>query len=536
MEIFAISGLANGIVALGFGILVFLKKSRSLVNVLFFLMTLALSIWSFGYWQWMSSSDADTAIFWVRILSIGSLLIPVFFYHWIIVILKKIHGINKFILLLSYLFVLVSLFFSFSEYFIVDVEQKLFFLFWPNPGVIYTLYLLIVYIGLILYSLYLLISRYLSSVGEHKYQILYIILGAVFGFGGGLTNFFLWYDIHIPPYGNFLVALFPLLLGYSIVKYRFFNIKTVATEILVVFILITLLIQLLLSNSLFEIILRGIFLILVAVFGYLLIRSVYQEVEHREEIERLAKDLEKANVRLRELDRLKSEFVSIASHQLRSPLTSIKGYASLIMDGSFGEVSKSICEAVGKIFDSSGLMMTSIQDFLDVSKIEQGKMDYKYEVFDVKDLAKLVVEELRPTALKKDLLLSFNLIEKGIYPIKADYNKMKQVLNNLVDNSIKYTKKGSVTVYVSKKEEGKKVLIIVSDTGIGISKETLPKLFDKFVRSPNANSVNVSGTGLGLYVVKKMVEAHKGKVWAESEGEGSGTVFYVELNTHEEAT
>ena len=534
MEIFAISALINGIVALGFGTLVFFKNSKALINVLFFLMTLALTLWAFSYWQWMSSGDATTAIFWVRVLSIGSLLIPVFFFHWVLAVLKEIRGVKKIVLVFAYVFVLASLSFSFSQYFIVDVEQKLYFRFWPNPGIVYTLYFFVIYIGLILYSLYLLIARFLTSVGERKNQILYIILGAIFGFGGGLSNFFLWYDIPIPPYGNFLVVLFPFFLSYSIVKYHFFNIKTIATEILVVFILITLFIQILLANSLFEMILRGTFFTLVAILGYLLIQSVYREVQTREEIEMLAEDLEKANVRLKELDRLKSEFVSIASHQLRSPLTSIGGYASLILEGSFGEVSKAVKEAVKKIFDSSGLMMTSVGDFLDVSRIEQGKMDYHFEIFDIRKLTELVVEELRPTAQKKGLALSFNTSENGRYNIKADYSKIKQVLNNLIDNAIKYTVKGSVTVGVSKKEESKKVLIAIADTGMGISKETLSKLFDKFVRARNANTVNVTGTGLGLYVVKEMIKAHKGKVWAESDGEGSGATFYVELNSHQD--
>ena len=94
--------------------------------------------------------------------------------------------------------------------------------------------------------------------------------------------------------------------------------------------------------------------------------------------------------------------------------------------------------------------------------------------------------------------------------------------------------KGSITAHISRKDEGKKVLIAISDTGIGIPKETLPKLFDKFVRSRNANSVNISGTGLGLFVVKEMIKAHKGKVWVESEGEGSGATFYVELDIYKE--
>jgi len=118
-------------------------------------------------------------------------------------------------------------------------------------------------------------------------------------------------------------------------------------------------------------------------------------------------------------------------------------------------------------------------------------------------------------------------IMKQLLFATTNEGKIKEIVSNFIDNAIKYTEKGSVKVYMAKKES--MLRLSVKDSGVGISKDTLPRLFDRFVRARNANEVNVSGSGLGLYVAKQLVEGHKGKIWAESEGEGKGSTFYVEL-------
>ena len=359
-------------------------------------------------------------------------------------------------------------------------------------------------------------------------QILYILFGALIGFGGGLTNFPLWYDVPIPPYGNFLVAVFPFLLGYSVIKHHLFDLKAIASEILVFFIVIVLLVETVLSNSVTETVLRGGFLLISAIIGYLLIQSVYREVESRQEIERLATNLEKANVRLKELDQLKSEFLSLATHQLRSPLAAIKGYASLIMEGSFGVAPKAIQEAAGKIFQSSQGLVQIVEDFLNISRIEQGKMKYEMTPLELNKLIEEVVGELLPNVERAKLKISFNTDNQGPYKTNADPGKIRQVFGNLIDNSIKYTKEGSISVSLSKPSP-QTLLVKVSDTGVGMEKETIDKLFEKFSRAKDANQTNTAGTGLGLYVAREMVKAHSGKLWAESEGKGKGSTFLVEL-------
>ncbi len=238
-------------------------------------------------------------------------------------------------------------------------------------------------------------------------------------------------------------------------------------------------------------------------------------------------ELEVSNDRLRNLDQLKTEFVSIASHQLRAPVTAIKGYASLILEGSFGTVPASLDEAVSRIFSSSKYMASSIDDFLNVSRIEQGKMKYDLKSFDVTSMVKQTYTEFLPIAEKKKLQLIFT--ETGVIDAHADEGKAKQVITNILDNSLKYTLKGSVIISMSKDESRKKVVIVIQDTGVGISKEDREKLFTKFARASNANTANVQGTGLGLFVAREMARAMGGDIRLESEGVGKGTKSTIEL-------
>jgi signal transduction histidine kinase len=532
-NIFAISALINGIVSITFGILVISKNWRDRMNQIFFFMTISFAVWSFSYWQWQLSTDYDTAMMWVRILSIGSLFIPILFYHWVIKLVNANTAVNKILLWLAYGAAMVILLFAKSNLFIAGLERKSFFQFWPNPGIAYNVYFSYIYLGLILYTVYLLLRSYKTAGDANKKgQILYIIFAVIFGFGGGLSNFPLWWGINIPPYGNFLAAAFPFLFGYSILKYKLFNAKTIATEILVFFIAVILLVEATLSASIIEAVLKTGIFIIVSIFGYLLIQSVYREVAQREKIELLAKDLEAANQRLRELDTQKTEFISFATHQLRAPLTAMKGYASLIIEGDMGEVPAKVSEAVSRMFESAKTMTSVVDDYLNVSRIELGSMKYNFEPLDMNALVNEVAGELKPNIMKAGLKFDYKVVGEGPWMVSVDPDKWKQVIANIIDNSVKYTPRGSLLVKLERVPNADGTIPVrfsVTDTGIGIAPGVMPKLFQKFSRADNANKQNIHGTGLGLFIVREIVNAHHGRVWAESDGEGKGSKFIVEL-------
>ena len=240
----------------------------------------------------------------------------------------------------------------------------------------------------------------------------------------------------------------------------------------------------------------------------------------------LDQQLKEANDKLKELDKQKTEFVSIASHQLRSPLTAIKGYSSLILEGSFGPISDKVKEAVDVVFQSSQKLVLVIEDFLDITRIELGKMKYEMNKVDLQEIVSQVVNELRHSVESHDLELKYKPDTKK-YWILGDKGKISQVVGNMIDNAMKYTKEGTISVLVSN-EKGN-IRLMVKDTGVGIPPDIISKLFQKFARAKDASKVNITGTGLGLFVAKQIVDAHKGKIWAESEGLGKGSTFIVEF-------
>lgn len=325
------------------------------------------------------------------------------------------------------------------------------------------------------------------------------------------------------------MLIFIGVLSYMIVKFHTFNIKLIGAQALMVSLVILVGSQFFFVDTNLALILTSITLVLTLGFGYFLTKSVKKEVRQREQIEGLVVDLNKANERLKVLDKMKSEFVSIASHQLRSPLTSIRGYASMLTEGSFGKLPAKAQEVSEKIAESAKYMALSVEDFLSVSRIEAGNMKYEMSDFSLKDVAGKVVDEMLPVALKKGLLMVFRSDCSGSCMVHADIGKTRQILMNLIDNSMKYTPKGTVTVIVHDDVKKGMMYVTIHDTGIGMSKETQSEVFDKFIRAKNANNVNVTGTGLGLYVAKKMITDMKGRVWAESEGEGKGSQFHIEL-------
>lgn len=331
-------------------------------------------------------------------------------------------------------------------------------------------------------------------------------------------------------YGLFGMPIFLGVICYLMVRYRTFNVKLLGSQALVAVVWFVLFAILFIDDIPYAArIILSINLLLFTALGFRLVKSVEKEIQLREEIEKLAKDLAKANARLRKLDQLKSEFVSIASHQLRSPLTSIRGYTSMILEGSYGKINKKVTDIISRIQASSRYMALTVEDFLNVSRIESGTMKYAPSDFDICDMVKTVYEDIKPAVTEKQLDFTFASNIKGICTVHADAGKVRQIIQNLIDNATKYTPKGSIAVTLNEQKDKEMVEIIIKDTGIGMAPETLHEIFHKFARAKNANTVNVIGSGLGLYVAKEMAEKMGGSIKAESEGEGKGSTFTIYL-------
>jgi signal transduction histidine kinase len=239
MNFYAISALINLFTSIILGGFTFLKNPKRAINISFFLLTIAISIWSVAYFFWQISATYNTALLWTRILSIGSTLIPLFYLQWILLVLGLLKDKKRLVLLIfGYLITAVFLYFSFSNLFVKELTQELNFKFWPKAGPLYSIYLLFSYIGLISYGLIELIRNYYNRKGIIRYQIKYIILATIISFISGATNFFLWYDIQIPPIGNVLVALYTIVLFYAMAKYRLMDIRVVIQKFIIFIVMI----------------------------------------------------------------------------------------------------------------------------------------------------------------------------------------------------------------------------------------------------------------------------------------------------------
>lgn len=232
--------------------------------------------------------------------------------------------------------------------------------------------------------------------------------------------------------------------------------------------------------------------------------------------------------RLRHLERVRTDFVANVSHELRTPITSIKGFVETILDGGL-ENKEASMRFLTIIYQETDRLSRLVSELLDLSRLESGQTELKRTRLFMAPL----VEEVRQTLQGRmaDKNLSFS-VELGPSPVWADEEQIREVLLNLIDNAIKYTPAdGSITV--QEKNHGDYMEFVVSDTGLGIPNENIPRIFERFYRVDRARSREVGGTGLGLSIVKHIIERHGGKVWVESEP-GKGSSFHFSLTKYKD--
>ncbi len=357
--------------------------------------------------------------------------------------------------------------------------------------------------------------------------------------GAALITFFLifsttefWssvFDVYeINLYSLFILPITLGVIIYSITNLSIFQIRMAGTRLIAYILVILVASQLIFLQNLTDILLSSITLLVTMAFAFVLVRNLKNQVKQQESIEKLALELKAANVRLVTLDKQKSEFVSFATHQLRSPITALKGYASLILEGEYGKLPDTAVEPIQRIYDSSVTLNAVVDDYLNISRIELGTMKYDFAPLSFKDLVDGTVAELKPNIDRSGVSWTYETCDSPCM-INADKERIKQVISNLIDNGLKYSNKTHVKVSLKRDEENGIVRFMVEDGGIGIAPDVLGKLFEKFVRANNANKANIRGTGLGLYVAREIIRVHKGRIFGESGGEGKGSKFVVEL-------
>lgn len=709
-------------------------------------MNLAVASWSLCYFFWQISSNKYWALFWTRALTFGSTLIPILHLHWILTLL----GIrrNK-VVIFGYLITIFFILANFTPLLVKEVAPIPPFPYWPKPGPLYIFYIVLSYFGLMVgYATFQLLKSLKTATGHKKAQIKYLIAGTLVGTLAGASNFPLWFDIYILPYGNILVSLYTLIFTYAMVKHRLMDIRIVVRQVtvygvsLIVSLGFSVLLMLLAFNYLsfyISSIWIGIFILAFGIIIFQLTKDRFSKFANRhlfytlysyektisdlieklsktidlnrlvflstetikdvmkldkialilrkleppkgqlkllqnhhkyndlkdilrdtegeekfylarnisfeeesissliknkflihylergkslivkDELKRLAEDSNdehfknkfltlvdfmtktEANIylpliiedrliglfilgkkvsgdaytaqdislletvasqvsiavnnaqlyeqsqyfnqilrmrvieatkelagayrELKKLDDSKTEFLSLASHQLRTPLSAIKGYLSMVLEGNFGKLQKETEEALKNVYQSNEHLIALVNDLLNITRIEAGRLEYHPQETDLGKLIEEVIKESELAAKNKGLDLKYKASKLPL--VKIDPDKIRQVLINLIDNALKYTRKGSVTVWAKRMDS--KILVEVKDTGIGISPDKMDSLFEWFSRGKGAYRLASGGFGLGLYIAKKIIEKANGKIWAESPGENKGSTFSFTL-------
>lgn len=510
------------------GVLVYFHNRRSASNLLFFLICLITVFWSLARY-FSVSVIASQILFWIRADLFFAAPHAILFYLFIkdfpsekSVLDRREKLIWSSLLVGASVLATSPYVFSRLEF---EATQVV-----PIPGALMPLFGLIIF-GAILSGVWQAIKKYRASQNQEKIQWRLMLIGITTSYSSlvvtNLLLVILFKNTTFITFGPLFMLPMVIGAGYAILRHQLFNVKVIATEALIFIILAIAFFEIIIARGAPETLLKIAIFGFFFIFGISLMRSVLKEVEQREQMEALSRELATANAGLRKLDQAKSEFISLASHQLRAPLTIIKGYISLLLEGTMGTIADKGREAISIISTSAEQLIKLINDLLDLSRIEAGKIKYEFGRGDFAALMRNIINEFMPRAGAKNVSIIFES-SPNLPEFYFDPDKIREVAINLLDNAVKYSPDGG-QVTIRMENVGRTLRISVRDRGIGIKKEDIGKIFTKFGRTEEAQRADPNGMGIGLYFVKRVVEDHGGKVWVESEGVGKGSTFFVEL-------
>lgn len=499
----------TGIAVLAF--IVFLRNKNSTTSRTFFFFSFLTILWGLSNYFLYKFTEPDLAILALRIHIFLTIWHSYAFFQLAYVFPSEKKGLplwHTYILLpfafFSSTLLLVPFIFTKINDF-VTLEQ------FSNPersdGIILAG---IVTFSFLLSGITVLYNKIDTSKGDQRRQIMLMFTGMSLTAGLLLLFSFIlpigFNNYNFVPFGALFIFPIIVFTAYAIYIVELFHVKNLFAGIFTFFLCVFSLVELTISDNIEQLLLRILVFILTLVLSIQLVRNTFE--------------IELANEQ-------KSELMTFATHEIRTPITVMRGYASILLDGDKGVISPPVIDLLQKIMVSGNEVISLLSQYLNKSKIELGQLQYVFGRVDIVSLINELLVSFKVHAEQKGLSLTKVLSTQEKIFVNADQGKLREVITNLIDNSIKYSPHGSVDVSV--KHRDGKVLIEVKDTGVGIEEDTKKILFKEFSRA-DIQKVNILGTGLGLYLAKIFIDAHKGRIWVESEGRGKGSSFYVELS------
>lgn len=519
------SHIPTSLIALLLGIYVNSKK-RTLASALLLVISLLFTLWNISdLVVWTSVDGGIVMIFWSTLYILQGMILAFTLYFSYVFLEERDVSIQKKIfsgVLLSPLVLSMPTTLLLTGFDTTICEAR------QGPLVHYFYFLQGIFL---VWTLLYLVRKYLtvSDTNEKKRVIIFSIGIFLFLFSFSWGNIFgsLTLEWGSEQYGLFGMPVFLAFLTYLIVRYKAFDIKLLGAQALIISQFVLIGSMFFFAKSMINQVLTIITLVITSGAGWFMVRSLKREFERKEELQVMSDRLALANQELKRLDNAKSEFISIASHQLRTPLTAIKGYTSLILEGNYGKIDNQLQDVISKVYTANGRLIELVENLLSISRLESGRMQYNFQPTQAEEIVKDLENMFFVIAKKRGLDFSVVFPEEPLPKVSLDAAKIREVISNLIDNAIKYTEKGSITVTLW--QNGDTLRFSVKDTGIGVTSEDKIRLFSKFARSKETEKLYVGGTGLGLYVGKTFIEKHGGRIWVESDGRGRGSEFIFEL-------
>lgn len=496
---------------------------RDMTNFVYSMFVLFAAFWALGLALFILENDLDRALIIANTYYIAAAGIPTFFLYFTLVFPSQETLLTKKVLVLFLPIFLLSLGFVIDKNYIIESvdiigKSKNVVLNYKN----YITYSLFFIIFVVLSYINLFRSYIDSKDSDRTNQLKFILIGTAVGFIFGMI-----FNLILPALGDYsqiwLGPLFSFIMvasiGYSISKFHLFNIQVVATEISTFILWLVILVRTLTSQTLTDQITNGIILVATVVIGIFIIRSVIKEVKQREQIESLAGELKRVNEG-------QVSLMHFMNHQVKGRFGNAKNIFAELLTDDYGVMPDEAKPLLEKGLEETNMGIDYVQNILRSSSADSGKLIYDMKLVDYKAVVEREFEKEKLKAEQKGLNFSLK-VEDGEYSVVGDLRQLGEATRNIIDNSVTYTFEGSVEVTLSSTKYS--VNLVIKDTGIGLTDTDKTSLFKSGGKGSESLKYNVNSTGYGLAFVKGVVDAHKGRVWAESEGRGKGSTFNLEL-------